>query len=321
MADPKCLHKHHLVVLALLFPVLTHATENPAQAVRDDGLVETVLHSLEETHDHIAESVGTFSKSTDTWFASNTETDEKNESYLRLRLKQNFFKGGEYEGDYGLSGHIDLPRTKKRWKLIFDSDSNDLDSLSGKTVLHGRDGENIGGLSRDNQTRWFTISHDFGVRSHLPLDPFYRFRFRTGKDIGEQWRANFEQRLWYYNSEGWGEKSQLAFLHPLDARNTLRITTDVQYQEERDQIEYGQSIALQQALAPGENLRYQAGVVGDSEPNHRLENSYLQASYSRNVHEDWLILTVTPQLAFPREDDWKANPGLFLRLDIYFSAP
>lgn len=279
-----------------------------------------ILRGLERGHDYISKGVGYIGEGADEWLAGDVETDKKNRSYIRLRLQQDIYKAGEREGDYSFRGHLDLPRTKKRWRLFFDTDSSDLDTLAEKKLLHQNSGEQVTGISRDSTKDWFSIRHDVGLRGDFPLDSFYRFRFKTGTPLNEQWRADFEQRAWYYHSKRWGEKSQLRFSRQLDAGRILAISTDLQYQDRYDMFEFAQYVSLLRALGPMENLRYEAGAIGGSKPEHEINQYYLLTTWSRSLHEDWLILSVTPQLAFPRSDDWKPNPGLFFTLDIYFYA-
>lgn len=283
-----------------------------------------MLRSLERGHDHISRGVGYISNGLDGWMAGDAamETEKTNRSYARVRMKEDYLEGGLHESDYNIRGHLDLPHTKKRLRLFFDTDDTDNETLVNKKLLNSNagDSEQVAGVSRDKTTKWYTIRHDVGVRGNLPLDGFYRFRFRTGTPLADKWRADFEQRAWYYDSKGWGEESQLRFSRPLGNSRILAFNSDVQYQDRYDQFEFGQSAAVVKILGPLEALRYEVGVLGNSQPDAEINQYYLQTGYSRSLHEDWLIFTVTPQLAFPRIADWEPKAGLFLSLDIYFYA-
>jgi hypothetical protein len=285
-----------------------------------------MLRGLERGHDHISRGVGYISSGLDNWMAGDDEPkakpEKKDHSYVRVRMKEDYFEGGIHESDYSIRGHLDLPHTKKRLRLFFDTDDTDNETLVNKKLLNSNAGgsEQVAGVSRDKTTKWYSIRHDVGVRGSLPFDPFYRFRFRTGTPLADKWRVDFEQRAWYYDSKGSGEESQLRFSRPLGNSRILSFNSDVQFQDHENLLEFGQSVGILKILGPLEALRYEVGALGGNQPESRINQYYLQTGYSRSLHEDWLIFTVTPQLAFPRLADWEPKAGLFLSLDIYFYA-
>ena len=68
----------------------------------------------------------------------------------------------------------------------------------------------------------------------------------------------------------------------------------------------------------GYTLTYEAGVIGASQPNPRVENYYLQTVYRKAIHEDWLVMELVPQLIMARDESWDPEPRFQFNLEVYF---
>ncbi len=95
------------------------------------GLESTSAWSwLETNRDRVSRNVTNLGRNLDDWLAGDGVGERSNESYLRLKLNQQFSDTGAYYSNVRLSGRIDLPRATERWKLIFESEQTELDSIS-----------------------------------------------------------------------------------------------------------------------------------------------------------------------------------------------
>lgn len=275
---------------------------------------------LEERRDDVSKNVSGVGRYLDDWLAGDGVGEHSNQSYLRLRLNQQISETGSYYSNVRISGRVDLPRATERWKLIFESEETELESLSNQRLDNIRSSSFSGGFSyelpeRDNGLRF---THDLGVKGSIPLDPFYRFKTRYGQDLGEKWSFDVNQKFWYYHTEGWGQDARLSFNRHISEDKFLRIGSDVNYRDKYNQFEYAQTVALHQTLGERETLTYEAGVIGISKPNPRVESYYAQTVYRKAVYEDWLVMELVPQLIMDREEDWDPDPRIQFNLEIYF---
>ncbi|MDA0688668.1 MAG: hypothetical protein O2948_08470 [Proteobacteria bacterium] len=274
---------------------------------------------LDEPRDALSRNVTAWGRSLDAWLAGESINNLSNESFLSVRLNQQFSTRGDLHSRLRIGGSLDLPQTTERWKFIFESDSRELNSLQDNVLGEEPSGNSVGGfryLQRASEK--FQLSHSVGLRGRLPLDPYYRMRANFDQPLWGGWGLGVRQRIWHYDSEGWGYNTNLAFRKALDDSRILHIASDIQYQQERKQIEFGQSVVLHRLLSEHRSLSYEAGVYGTSKPNRRVNLYYAGVKYRRAIREDWLFFEVLPQLLMERENSWNPRPRLSINLEMLF---
>lgn len=269
--------------------------------------------------DQVSRNVTAMGSYLDNWLAPDIVADNVNETYLRVRFNQLIGTEGGYNSELKIGGRLDLPRTSERWKLIFESDVEELNTLNENRLENTSSGVSIGGFRYEHDTRsGWDLSHEVGLRARLPADPFYRFRAVYGQQLSTNWSLGFSQKIWYYDSRGWGYDSAVSFDRKLDDRQFVRIISEIDYKDDRNIVEFGQSISLHRTLGNMETVSYELGVLGLNEPNVRVSDYYLQARYRKAVYEDWLIMEIAPQLLVARDESWRPEPRLFFNIEVLF---
>lgn len=275
---------------------------------------------LENQRDNVSRNVSGVGRYLDDWLAGDGVGERSNQSYLRLKLNQQVSETGAYYSNVRISGRIDLPRATERWKLIFESEQTELNSIQDQRLTNIRPSEFSGGFSYELPERddGFRFTHDVGIKGRIPLDPFYRFKTRYGRDLNDKWGLGVDQKIWYYHTEGWGQDARLFFTRSIREDMFLRIDTEANYRDRYNAFEYAQTIALHQTLGNRETLTYEAGVIGTSRPSPRVESYYAQTVYRKAIHEDWLVLELVPQLVMARDNGWDVDPRFQFNLEVYF---
>lgn len=314
-----------LLPLALLCLASTGfaATAEPAVG-GDDGGSNTSLNTnpwrwLDEPRDALSRNVTAWGRSVDAWLAGEAINNLGNESFLRVRFNQQFSTRGDLHSKVRFGGSLDLPQTTERWKFIFESDSRELNDLQDNVLGEEPTGNSEGGfryLQRAGER--FQLSHSVGIRGRLPLDPYYRMRANFDQPLAGGWGLGVRQRIWHYDSEGWGYNTNLSFRKALNERRILHIASDIRYQQERGQIEFGQSVVVHRLLSEQRSLNYEVGVYGTSKPNRKINLYYAGAQYRRAIREDWLFLEFVPQVLMERENNWNPRPRLSINLEMLF---
>lgn len=274
---------------------------------------------LEERRDGVSRNVNAVGRNLDDWLAGEAVGDRANESYLRVRLNQRVGRFDTYISRADISGRIDLPRAAERWKLIFETENNEQASLSDQRLNNLTSSDFTGGF-RYEFPEWngWRFNSDIGVKSSIPLDPFYRFRIRYGADLNEDWYIGFSNRIFYYHHDGFGQDSRLFFTRTVTSTLNFRVESEINYRHDERLTEYGQSVSLHQELGEQETMTYQMGLIGRNQPVAEVDNYYAQMVYRKAIYEDWLIMEVVPQLLFESRYDWKPDPRVQLNLEIYF---
>lgn len=284
------------------------------------AITETSAWSwLETRRDNVSRNVSGIGRGLDDWLAGDSVGERSNQSYLRLKVNQQVSENGDYHSTARISGRIDLPRATERWKLVFESEQSETDSLRDQRLSNIRPSEISGGFSYELPERnGLRFTHDLGVKGRIPLDPFYRFRTRYGHDLNDTWYFGADHKLWYYHTDGWGQDARIYFSRPLTETMFLRIDSEVDYKDRYNQFEYAQTVSVHQSLGERETLTYEAGVIGASQPNPRVENYYLQTVYRKAIYEDWLVMELVPQLIMARDESWDPEPRFQFNLEVYF---
>jgi len=178
----------------------------------DDLELDRTWQWLESRRDIVSRNVSVVGRNLDDWLAGEVVGERANESHLRLRLNQRIGRFNTYHSNARISGRIDLPRASERWKLIFETESEEQRSLRDQRLDNMSSSSFIGGFRYEHPERnGWRFNHDIGLDSSIPIDPFYRFRIRYGADINEDWYIGLNNRLFYYHHEGLGQDTRLFF--------------------------------------------------------------------------------------------------------------
>jgi hypothetical protein len=274
---------------------------------------------LEAQRDDVSRNVSVVGRNLDDWLAGEGIGERSNQSYLRLRLNQRVGRYNSYYSNVRISGRIDLPRTADRWQLIFESENVEQNSLRDQRLSNISPSSFSGGFRYELRERnGWRFNHDIGARARLPIDPFYRFRARYGVDLKNNWYAGFNNRIYYYLQEGWGQDTRVFFNRELNSRLNFRLESEVNYMHQGRLTEFAQSASLVQELGEFETMTYEIGLIGRNRPIASVENYYMQMVYRKAIYEDWLVLEIVPQLLFEDQYQWQPDPRVQLNIEIFF---
>ncbi len=261
----------------------------------------------------------------DSFFAGQEVESVNNGSFLRLGFENKFSKQGEISFDPVFRFKLDLPTLKKRLKLVVESNVPEQKTLSETNLEHSLANEErassttTGALQLifDSAQKW-KASTSIGVRLKNPPNPFWRTRFKRRWQIGHDWNFSALQSMYYFHNDGWGETTQLIFEKPI---HTYFFTSksEARWQHDERIMELSQVYSIKKKLSKIRAIKYNLGLLAENQPNVNVTDYYVNAIYRRLIYEDWLFYEVTPELLFPRSDNFKPNPSVLFRLEVVFS--
>lgn len=168
----------NLHIKPLSFPLLVACLASPtslyAEEQTDSFFQSTVIRTVKWTEgkrDSISSSWLSTARSIDSWM-SGEQSNGKNKSRINLGVKQSFKKTGDWETDLYIRGKLDIPNTKRKLKLFFDSDTNDQNSLEDKRLNDTEGSFSTAGVSREQKLKYFDISNDIGAKFEFLSTPF-----------------------------------------------------------------------------------------------------------------------------------------------------
>lgn len=306
-----------ILTMALVPSLIFWAGNTSAQEIAADG--SSPWQWLIEPRNQVSRNVTALGRNLDNWLAGEGVGGAENESYLRIRFNQELGSFGGYHSRLKIGGSLDLPRVSERWKLIFESDTDELQSLEDSVLGDESSGESTGGFSylQFENDNW-QLSHAIGLRARVPGDPFYRFKAKYDKQLNSDWALGYRQKIWHYKSQGWGYDTDVSFNRQLSSNRVLSISSEVKYQQDKEETEFSQSIALHHSPAELNTHSYEIGILGSSKPNIRIDNYFVGAQFRRALQDDWLFLEILPQILVSRDESWRPEPRLLVNLEVLF---
>lgn len=314
MKTPYSVYDVALLSLVLLFGGTSHAAE-------EDTFAElSPWQWLEGGRAQVSKNISALGRNLDAWLAGEDVTDFPNKSYLRVRFGQQLGSIDGYHSRVKVEGSLDLPRASERWKLIFESESQELNTLDDSALGEQPSGDSFAGFQfLQKAGDKLKFSHGIGLRGGSSIDPYYRLRANYERQLSNDWGLGIRQRIFHYDSAGWGYNTKVTFRRALTSAQVLLVSSDIQYLQSRGQVEFGQSISLHKSLSNQRTMSYEAGVLGRSKPNQKIDLYYVGAQYRRSVRSDWLFLEVIPQVLVERGDSWRPQARLSINLEMLFS--
>ncbi len=312
-----------LLGVILLVPGSSHATEDaepPAESVPESRILDTI----DGSRDYLSQKVVNFSKRIDHFFGDERYFQEHNKSVVRLYLNETIAQGRSPTFKFEGKAKLDLPAAQKRFHLVLES--NPEKTTTGEvnkdqpvapkgdaapppekyaaSVRYEKADENL----------WH-FSSDAGIKLQFPLDPFVRTRGSYAIPIG-QWRLKIAQTLFWFDTIGLGETTQLDMERVLSAPVLFRATSTATCMQSPQNCALQQNLSIFHTLNERSSLAYQASVIGTNKPKLEETAYVLLMRYRYRMYEEWVFVEISPQLHFPKTDDFKLNALLLFRLEM-----
>ena len=292
---------------------------------KEKSYIERSVDYLLSSHASVSSAVKVVGKQMDAYFAGEQFEADENASYVRIRAGNRWVEGGRFEPDFDYKFRVDLPGTKKRYRLVLkygDDNEKSLESRNRPSEEALPQGEQsfFAGLVKNvisESGRW-EGKVSGGVKVRLPPDPFVRLSGKRYFDMGDVWSSHFRTGVEWFNSDGFRWEGDQVFERLVFNDLLFRTQSSLDWREELDKLEFGQTFSLYQAWSEKEAVEYQIGAFGTSLSKARVDTYYISASYRHNLYKDWLYMQVIPELAFLRENEFTGEASTTLSFELFF---
>lgn len=300
-------------------------SEPQQQAADQPTLLGDPFTYVDAPRDYLSGKFTSFTRSIDSFFGDDRNYQESNNSLVQLDLVRMAGYGGDRK--FVLSGRakLDLPSTEKRFHLLLETNPDK--NLTGEpaqaqtTPLKQVVGpESYSAAVRyekvkEQEKPWY-FSSDLGVKFQgIHTNPFARARGSYAVQINE-WRVKAAETMFWFNTIGAGETTQLDVERILSNSMLFRATSNATWLNDKQNFDLRQDVTVYHSLNERSALLYQASAIGVSHPQWQLSEYVMLMQLRYRVHKKWVFLEVSPQVHFPRLDNFKANPALSLRLEM-----
>ncbi|MGD9782858.1 MAG: hypothetical protein AB7V14_12030 [Kiritimatiellia bacterium] len=126
----------------------------------------------------------------------------------------------------------------------------------------------------------------------------------------------------YYSDEGFGQKITLTWTRPIGQKKIFQIRTAERSSEGLDGVEFEQSLRFAWLRSGrGRGWVAQASMFPHLQSSEWFMDDYLvNVTWRDALYRKWIYYTLTPQVQFPREDDYEPQPSLRIGLEILFGG-
>lgn len=312
-----CVFITNAYILLFLVSDTFAATAEPKQ----NQAILPNLTKVENLRNRLSSRVVGIAEDIDSYFSDKEISDIKNKSFLQLRQQTQFKKSGEINNEFKIRGKLHLPQTQERLNIFIESGFNRSEDMSSEILNNDietqEDSFRALGVEWLRSRKW-QISSRAGIRTRLPIDPYYKLDLRRTYPLGPRWQGTVKQTFWYYHELGWGEESRLYFQRYISETMRLRMISQAEFQDRNNYYELAQILALHQDVNPRTTVQYSIGILDNTDSDQEALNYFLSIDMRRKLVKDWLLLNLSPQITAPESLNYKVQPSLSLRIELLF---
>ena len=295
----------------------------PEESIYDEPIPEESIYvALDKPHKYVSENVERLVTSVDRFFANDALYRYTTDSYVQITGDTLFEESGEVGYDVKFRGRVDLPGTKRRFKLIFSTDPTEkqdplqrsVDESPGTAV---QESDVYGSIQRERELRGWKFRPSIGAKLNIPIEPFAKLRFTNIYPL-QSWALRADQNFYWFRESGYGSDSTIEFDRPVPNEHLFRASSFARWTEETEYFQLSQIFSFYQTLSPNRKISYQIGAYGQSQPTLFMTDYLLVVRYRQNLHKEWLFFEIRPQVQYSKVNDWDDEVSLLLRLDILF---
>ncbi len=281
--------------------------------------------SWEASRDYMSGKITSFASYIDRFFGGDRHFQESNDTVMQLDLSKLNGYGSDHKIDLAARVNLRLPVTEGRLHLLIETDpENNINATPtpGSTVIKNKV---VVPRSVAVATRYATakediwhFSTDVGIKFPIPPKPFVRSRGSYSIPLGSQWRLKAEESVYWFNTLGAGETSQLDFERIISPPLLFRASSVVTWLNDKQNFDMRQDLSIYHTLTDRSALLYQASAIGISNPQYQMTDFVVLMLYRYRMHQEWFFFELSPQLHFPRDRQYHYSPALNMRLEMLF---
>ena len=99
----------------------------------------------------------------------------------------------------------------------------------------------------------------------------------------------------------------------------FRVWSEAEFKDEFNIYEFAHVYTISRIYSDRAALHYRVGAVGASQPVPRVNGVFYGLGWDYQLYKDWVYLGISPEVFYPRELNWSAEPSVTFRLEVFFT--
>jgi len=230
-------------------------------------------------------------------------------TYIRWRNDFIYDEEEHFEFETRLTASVSLPGMEKKLRLTFEGEEDEdlRDIIPGDT----EETENTLG-----------VQLDFLENARTK----FRFRYRYTLPLTETITLRLTQEVQKEESFA-SARTRFDFEKLFEEQFLFRSSTQGEFSEEFDGVDWLQAFILYQRLDRRTSLSYETSAKGITEPVSKVIDYRLAFRFRKNFHRRWLFYEISPEMTWPItfdkdrlfvEQERRSKWRLFFRLEVHF---
>ena len=278
---------------------------------------------LDGVHEHLYRGLDNAVRWLDTkWAAADTPYEYQLSHFKLNALARVGGRSSDSDFEYKLRfrGDLALPGLERRLHLTLDTDANE--DLPGADPLKRPENKRLGLRAMLKELKNSELNLGGGLK-------WRDSRVVTYTSLEWDFRQNWAEavlrlspRVFFYSDDGFGQKTVLTWTRPAGHRKLFQILSAERVTEKTKGFEFEQSLKFAWLRSgKGRGWIAQASVFPHLKSDGWFwDDALLNITWRDALYRKWIYYTVTPQVQFPREDDYNPQPSLRIGLEILFGG-
>jgi hypothetical protein len=254
----------------------------------------------------------------DSFFSDPEYEAEVATSQVRVRPELYYRQEQGLKAKIKLAFRISLPNLNRRVSLV--GGSTDFDSSFDEAVDDDISEPAIGLQFFGKEREKWSTNISVGVKGN-EFAGFIGPRYRYQTNLTQRTSFRFVQKLLWQTNNEWQARSRFDFNFMINEQYFFRQLVDARWRGEHADEEGWRtrvSSLLTKRLSKASGLQSEVSAVFHTRPDTHVDEYVVALRYRKQTWRDWFYYEIVPQVSWEDEFDYKFNPGIHLRFEIFY---
>ena len=311
-----------VVICISLLPQSLLAKE--AKEAKDATEINDSKNFVDIAHQKFSNKFLGISRRIDRFFSGQRADDLINKSQLRLATITTFQESKLPFTEGRVRLNLVLPGTQEKLQLVIEGQGDNQGAPNNITAVDDASSttENVQNTTTA-ALRFITdaanikISADTGLQFGIPPKPFARLRFWSQNNLNTNWIFRPREEIFWITEDGYRSTTNLDFDRKFDdSKYLLRLVNRIRWNDLDYLVEFTNGPSFYHTIDEKRGISYHLHAITLNSPNPNISNYLARISYRQLLYKNWFFSEVSPQLEFPRDNNFHRTPSFAFKFEV-----